>query len=214
MPPVAGARRARRGAGLRFGLGRRFGAGTAAARSADAARRRGRTGAARRARHRGAAAGAAQPGAAGAPGRDAGPGVGGALHPGRRHRARRAEHPRRVRRLRRAVREARRAHDGRAAAVPRAVERRAGGLGRALAGERRRAWRRCRIGPAVHRSGSAATRRRAWSAWASWFDGWFPNAPDAAQFAAQWAEVQRDRPCRGPRSVAAVGRDVPDADGR
>ena len=33
-----------------------------------------------------------------------------------------------------------------------------------------------------------------------WFDGWFPNAPDAQGFAAQWAEV---------RSVArAAGRDA------
>ena len=40
--------------------------------------------------------------------------------------ARRAEHPRRVRRRRRAVRQARRAHDGGPAAVPGAVERRAG----------------------------------------------------------------------------------------
>jgi alkanesulfonate monooxygenase SsuD/methylene tetrahydromethanopterin reductase-like flavin-dependent oxidoreductase (luciferase family) len=23
-----------------------------------------------------------------------------------------------------------------------------------------------------------------------WFDGWFPNAPDASEFAAQWREVQ------------------------
>ena len=32
-----------------------------------------------------------------------------------------------------------------------------------------------------------------------YFDGWFPNAPDAAQFAAQWAEVQA--------TAAAAGRD-------
>ena len=44
-----------------------------------------------------------------------------------------------------------------------------------------------------------------------WFDGWFPNAPDAAEFAGQWSEVQTIGPRGRPRPGGSVGGDVSDA---
>ena len=64
----------------------------------------------------------------------------GARDPGRRHRRRRAQHPRRVRGRGRAVREARRPDARGHAAVPRAVDRQAGRLGRALDRSRAACW--------------------------------------------------------------------------
>ena len=90
-----------------------------------------------------------------------------AADPRCRHRSRRAEHPRRIRRGGRAIREARRPHDGRPATVPRALERRAGGLARALGGDRGGVLAPTPHRPAARRYGSAATLPPAWSASAS-----------------------------------------------
>ena len=165
------------------------------------------------ARHRGAVAGAAQPGAAGASGRDAGPGVGGALHPGCRHRARRAEHPRRVRRLRRAVREARRADDGRVCGC-------AARCGPAKPvdwdGRWPVQWRRAGAGAAPAGRSADLDRRQ---------HGCEPAArrqvvrrlvPQCARSGGIRQPVARDagdRPRCGARSGATVGGDVPDARG-
>ena len=47
-----------------------------------------------------------------------------------------------------------------------------------------------------------------------WFDGWFPNAPDAGGIRRPVERGEGDRPRRRPRSGAPVGGDVSDAHGR
>ncbi|HME26831.1 MAG TPA: LLM class flavin-dependent oxidoreductase [Acetobacteraceae bacterium] len=175
-----------------------FGAGTAAARSSDAARRRGRPGSAGGARHCGAVAGTAQSRAAGAPGGDAGSGLRGALHPRRRHRPRlpniRAEFA--------------------ACGVP--FEQRVGRMmeglrlcralwtGEAVDWDGRWPVKGGVLAPVPHRPGgppiwiggnTPASLERV----GKWFDGWFPNAPDPAAFTEQWRHVQT--------IAATVGRD-------
>ena len=141
--------------------------------------RRRRAGATRRAGHRGAA---------GASSGDARSGVGGAVHLGRWHRPRRAEHPRRVRRLRRAVRAARRMLEG--LRLCRALWR-----GEPVDWDGRWPVASGVLAPVPHRAGgppiwiggnTPASLERV----GRLFDGWFPNAPNPAAFAAQWAEVQ------------------------
>ena len=121
-----------RGGRARFGVDRRFADRQAAPRPADPAGGDRRADRSHRAGDGGAAADAQEPDPPRPPARDDRPDLARPVHPRRRHGARRAGDPRRVRGRGRPVREAHRAHAGGAPPLPRAVDRRAGRLGRAL----------------------------------------------------------------------------------
>ena len=116
-----------------------------------------------------------------------------------------AEHPRGIRRRRRAVRKAARTDDGGAAAVQGPVDRRprltGTGAGRLPAA----CWRRRRYrpgGPPLWIGGNLpASLERA----GSWFDGWFPNAPDHAGYAAHWAQIRAVAQGKGRDPAALTG---------
>ena len=59
-------------------------------------------------------------------------------------------------------------------------------------------------------SGSAAICRAAWSGPDKFFDGWFPIAPSAPDFATGLAHVRDCRPTAWSRSGISDRRDVPD----